>query len=171
MISGGKDEICVTTDGTGLTECSDAGGLSEETIDITTMFISDVSASGSFDLGRSQLSFFEKFLEAMPIPTLLVDESCHVIFANRACNKVAGDRSKLEGNHIKLLFPGAGDVHKVEKLIKKVLHSRMPLIAEGVLGVDQIRVRGRIHLRSLRVKHVRTVLVVIEDLRPTSEQP
>ena len=55
-----------------LTEPSEPASLSEETIDLSALFTDDVSSSGSFDLRRSRLSPFEKLLQAIPIPTLLV---------------------------------------------------------------------------------------------------
>ncbi|MBI5252629.1 MAG: hypothetical protein HY912_24295 [Desulfomonile tiedjei] len=171
MSNSGKDASSISKGGQSLTEISDVQSLSVETIDLSTLFVNEVSSSGSFDLRQSRLGFFEKFLEAMPIPSLLVNESCQVAFANRACNRVAGDRGKIEGHHFKLLFPSSADGLRAEKLIDKVLHNRIPLVAEGVLGMDQIRVRGRIHMRSLRVRNVRTVLVVIENLVFSAEQP
>lgn len=166
-----KGAIFFSDRGQNLTEIEGAQSLTEETVDLSTLFISDVSASGSFDLRHSRLSFFQKFLEAIPIPVLLVDESCRVTLANRASRKVTGDRERIEGNHFKLLFPSSVDRQQVEKLIAKVFHNRIPLVAEGVVGTDQIRIRGRVHMRPIRVKDVRTVLVVIEDLTPSAKKP
>jgi PAS domain S-box-containing protein len=166
MTNEGKGTIVFADEGQNLTQWSDVQSLSEETIDLSTLFVNDVSSSGSFDLRHSRLSFFEKFLEAIPIPTLLVNELGNVVYFNRACKKVTGDRDKLEGKHFKILFPNPVDQDQVEKLIDKVLRNRIPLIAEGVLGIDEPRFRGRVHMRPLRVKSTRIVLVVIEDLRP-----
>jgi len=162
-------DVFLSDDRQSITEISDPQSLSEETIDLSTLFINDVSSSGSFDLRQSQFGFFQKFLDAVPIPALLLNESYQIVFGNRACNKIAGDRARIDGSRFALLFPSSADQKQIEKVLDKVLHNRIPLIAEGVLGLDRVRMRGRIHVRPLRIKSVRTVLVVIEDLTPSSK--
>lgn len=149
------------------TEPSVPRSLSEETIDLSALFTDDVSSSGSFDLRRSRLSPFETLLQAIPIPTLLVDESCKIAFANRACKRATGKPETIEGHRFSVLFPNRADGEQAEELIQKVFHNRIPLVAEGTLGTDQIRMLGRIHFRSVRIQKMRMMLVIIEDITPS----
>ncbi len=140
---------------------------SEETIDLSAMFAVDVSSSGSFDLRRARLSPFTKLLQALPIPTLLVDKAYMIVFANRACKRATGKPGTTDGQRFSDLFPNQADGERAEELIQKVFHNRIPLIAEGMLGSDQIRMLGRIHFRSVRVQKMRMMLVIIEDISPS----
>jgi PAS domain-containing protein len=154
------------TDGTQPREME---GLSEETIDLSGLFTQDVSSSGSFDMRRSRLSSFGKLLEAIPIPTLLLDQSHRIIFANRACTRLAEEQKRLEGVRFSTLFRNQRDEQKAETLIDKVLSKRIPLIAEGTLGQGPSEMRGRIHFRAIRVEKIRTVFVIIEDITPSRQ--
>jgi PAS domain-containing protein len=151
-----------------LAEPFEPASLSEETIDLSALFADDVSSSGSFDLRRSRVNPFEKLLQAIPIPTLLVDKSCTIMLANRACKRVTGEPQKIEGQHFSVLFPNRADGQRAEKLIQKVFHNRIPLVAEGIIGTDLIRMRGRIHLRSVRIQKTSMVLVIVEDITPST---
>jgi len=147
----------------------ETGGLSEETIDLSGLFVQDVSSSGSFDMRRSRLSSFGKLLEAIPIPTLLLDQSHRIIFANRACTRLAEEQKRLEGIRFSALFRDQRDEQRADALIDKVLSKRIPLIAEGTLGQGHNEMRGRIHFRAIRVQKIRTVFVIIEDITPSRQ--
>ena len=151
-----------------LAEPFEPASLSEETIDLSALFVDDVSSSGSFDLRRSRVNPFEKLLQAIPIPTLLVDKSCTIILANRACKRVTGGPQKIEGQRFSVLFPNRDDGQRAEKLIRKVFHNRIPLVAEGMLGTDHIRMLGRIHFRSVRIQKASMMLVIVEDITPST---
>ncbi|MGO9567850.1 MAG: PAS domain-containing protein [Desulfomonilaceae bacterium] len=148
-------------------ESSVPQGLTEETIDLSAWFAEDVSPSGSFDLRRSRLSSFGKLLQAIPIPTLLVDESSTIAFANRACTRAAGEPGSIEGRRFSALFPNRTDGVQAEELIQKVFHNRIPLVVEGNLGTNGARMLGRIHFRSVRIQKTRMMLVIIEDITPS----
>ncbi len=150
-----------------LAEPSESGGLIEETIDLSAMFADDVSSSGSFDLRRFRLSPFEKLLQAIPIPTLLVDKSCVIVFANRPCNRAAGEPGAIDGHRFSVLFSNRADGQQAEDLIRKVFHDRIPLVAEGMLGTGDIRMLGRMHFRSVRIQKMRMMFVIIEDITPS----
>jgi hypothetical protein len=150
-----------------LAEPSEPGDLTEETVDLSAMFADDVTSSGSFDLRRSRLSTFEKLLQAIPIPTLLVDKSCVIVFANRACKWAAGEPGAIEGHRFSVLFSNRADGQQAEELIRKAFHNRIPLVAAGMLGADDIRMLGRIHFRSVRIQKMRMMLVIIEDITPS----
>jgi two-component system cell cycle sensor histidine kinase/response regulator CckA len=169
-MSDSKTNTIVSTDEAHrLAEPSEPVSLSEETIDLSALFVDDVSSSGSFDLKRSRVSPFEKLLQAIPIPTLLVGKTCTIILANRACKRVTGEPQKIEGQPFSVLFPNRADGQRAEELIRKVFHNRIPLVAEGMLGTDHIRMLGRIHFRSVRIQKMRMMLVIIEDI--TASEP
>lgn len=150
-----------------LMELSTLGSLAEGTIDLNAMFDEDVSSTGSFDLRRSRLNSFQKMLQAIPIPALLVDESCIVTFINRACERATGQSETIGGRRFSVLFPNRADGARAEELIEKAFHNRIPLVAEGILGTDRIPMLGRIHFRSVRIQKMRMVLVIIEDITPS----
>jgi len=152
-----------------LADAFETGGLTEATIDLSAMFEDSVSSSGSFDLRRFRLSPFEKLLQAIPIPTLLVDTSSVIVFANRACKWAAGEPGAMEGHRFSVLFSNRADGQQAEELIRKVFHERIPLVATGMLGADDIRMLGRIHFRSVRIQKMKMMLVIIEDI--TASEP
>ena len=163
-----SDTIVSSDEAHRLAEPSEPASLSEETIDLSALFTEDVSSSGSFDLRRSRLSPFEKLLQAIPIPTLLCDESSTIILANRACKRVTGEPQKIEGQRFSVLFPNRADGQRAEELMQKVFHNRIPLVAEGIIGIDLVRMRGRIHLRSIRIQKTSMMLVIAEDITPSA---
>ena len=152
-----------------LTDAFETGGLTEATIDLSAMFEDGVSSSGSFDLRRSRLGSFERLLQAIPIPALLVDKSCVIVFANRACKWAAGEPGTIEGHLFSVLFSNRADGQQAEELLRKVFHERIPLVATGMLGADDIRTLGRIHFRPVRIQKMSMMLVIIEDI--TASEP
>ena len=73
--------------------------LALETIDVNSLFTRDVSSSGSFDLRSVRASTFGKLMEAQPVPSLLLDESGKITFANQAWSKMDCDSDALPGNY------------------------------------------------------------------------
>ena len=80
---------------------------------------------------------------------------------------MTGEPRNIEGQRFSVLFPNRADGQQAEELIQKVFHNRIPLVAEGTLGTDQIRMLGRIHFRSVRIQKMRMMLVIIEDITPS----
>jgi hypothetical protein len=140
--------------------------LSQETVDVSGLFADTVSLSGSFDLREFRVSSFGKLLDIIPIPAVLVERSHAIVFANRACKRIADDHTVLVGEPFSSLFPNKSVSGKAHALIDKVFGQRVPLLTEGVLGIEHRRIWGRIHLRSVRIRQERFVLVMIEDITP-----
>jgi PAS domain-containing protein len=159
-----KSDTTVLSDTLRLTVPSAPRSLTEETTDLSALFTNDVSSSGSFDLRRSRLSPFEKLLQAIPIPALLVDESCTILFANRASQRAAGQPKAIDGHRFSVLFSNRADGQRAEELIRKVFLDRIPLVTKGTLGIDGVKMLGRIHFRSVRIQKMRMMLVIIEDI-------
>ena len=135
-------------------------GLATETIDLNRIFAVQITRTGSFDLSELRASTFGRLLNALPIPTLLVDGSSEIIFANKACGSVESAAS-LEGTPFPSLFVSTEASNNARNLLQKVLASRKRTSAVAVLQLPKGRIWGRLHLRSLRISSARMVMVLI----------
>ena len=140
--------------------------LSQETVDLSGLFADTVSMSGSFDLRGFRVSSFGKLLDVIPIPAVLVERSHAIVFANQACKRIAEDRTVIVGSPFSALFPSKSASGKAHGLIDKVFGQRVPLLTEGIMGVEPRKIWGRIHFRSVRIRSERFVLVIVEDITP-----
>ncbi len=145
--------------------------ISTLSIDIENLFFTrDVTLSGSFDLREIKNVTFGKLLEAIPIPTLLVDNEGRIIFANDGLSKIAIDAGEILNTSFSSLFPGAGESKRAAQLIDDVLEFRKTQVFEGVIQFDGRMFWCRIHLRSIRFRNKRSVLALIEDLTAEKKQ-
>ncbi|MEW6111872.1 MAG: PAS domain-containing protein, partial [Thermodesulfobacteriota bacterium] len=104
-----------------------------ESIDLGSLFDSRLTRSGSFDLAMLEVSAFGRLLQAIPIPALLVDTTCNIVFLNESCLDL-GDRSKdLDGLPFHSLFPHPSDGSRIRALLDEVFTYRKPAIVEGIL--------------------------------------
>jgi diguanylate cyclase (GGDEF)-like protein/PAS domain S-box-containing protein len=138
--------------------------VSTQTIDLNSLYTRDVTASGSFDLRRIETTSFGQLLEALPIPTLLVDVSGTIVFANKALEKVSPTYSALLGTEFVSLFPDAATAGRARAVLNKVVKTRKPHSAQGPIRINGSRIWGRMHFRSIRFGYDRSVLVILEDL-------
>lgn len=60
------------------------GDALTQTIDLNAMFPAKVTESGSFDLRQVKQKTFEKLLEAISVPTLLIAPTHAIVFTNSA---------------------------------------------------------------------------------------
>jgi diguanylate cyclase (GGDEF)-like protein/PAS domain S-box-containing protein len=141
-----------------------------ETIDLSSLFGGDLSSSGRPDLQDVKTTSFGKLLHAIPIPTFLVDRTGRVIFANQAWRKITPDYQSLEGQELSSIFPRKVYVQKARTLLEKVLATRKTQVFEAPLLIKSSRVWARMHLRSLRMRSDRSVLVLVEDLTAEKKQ-
>lgn len=141
-----------------------------ETIDLTSMFTRDVSSSGSFDLRGFRVSTVGKLLNAIPIPALLVGSSCVVMFANQACRKISVQKDQLLGMNFSSLFSESSAGTQAESAIEKVFIHKIPLVFEANMGSTKSSLKGRLHLRPIKVGKQRAVMVIIEDMGKEKEE-
>jgi diguanylate cyclase (GGDEF)-like protein/PAS domain S-box-containing protein len=136
-----------------------------QTIEITGLFTTDLTTTGSFDV-RSDIwkTTFGKLIQALPIPTLLVDRSYHIAIANQAWRKISRDYEVIQGNLFSLLFPSRSSAQKAQAILQEVFSTRKPRIVEATLEIRKSRMRGRMTFRSIRIAEERSVLVLFEDL-------
>ncbi len=135
-----------------------------ETLDLTSLFTKDLTASGSFDVrGDIWATTFGRLLQSLPIPTLLVDESFSISVANEACRKIKPDYEKFLGTLFSSLFPGESSARALA-ILETVFKDRRPRSAKGILDVGQHKKWTRMIFRSIRILKERFVLVLIEDI-------
>jgi PAS domain S-box-containing protein len=139
-----------------------------QSIDLDSLFTRDVTSSGSFDLSRLKEVSFGKLLEALPIPTLLIEPSLRIVYANEASSLIAGDCSNVVGIAFSSLFPEESE--RAASFVRKVLAERKTQIFEGLLKIDPRVSWCRVHLRSIRFQQQRSVLAIIEDLTAEKKQ-
>ena len=141
-----------------------------ETIDLTGLLIENLTATGSYDLRRLRGSSLNKLLHALPIPSLLVDRSHYVIFANEAWAKTISQPQKIEGRIFSFLTKGADDAVEAQSLVERVFLERKPQVKEVTLNMGAKQIWGRMHLRPLRMSHERFILILIQDLSPEKKR-
>jgi hypothetical protein len=135
-----------------------------QTIDFSAWFDTNLTSSGSFDLGIMAAASFCKLLDVLAIPTLLVDWTYSVVFANKSCARVMNDIKSVQGVPFPSLVPRSANAEKAQMLVRKVFRSRRPQVAEGILELEARKIWGRLYFCSVRIGPERYVLVMIEDL-------
>jgi len=141
-----------------------AGNDVTETIDLNSLFPGTLTESGSFDLTRIKYATFEKLLEAISVPTLLISPTHSITFANSAFEKVATRGFDTRTAAFSDLFTNPMEARKAQVLLDGVFRDRKPEVRETVLGIGETRMWARIHLRTIRIGSDRFVLVQIENL-------
>ncbi len=133
-------------------------------------FSTDVTMSGSFDFRVEESAILGNLLNSLPIPALILGKPQTIIFANRACSHLGQAHKDLEGNSLSVLFRHAGRAEKISALVARVFDDRRPRITDLILGLGKVRLWGRTRFRSIRLRGVQHVLVLIEDLTADRRQ-
>ncbi len=139
-----------------------------ETIDLTRMLPGEITSSGSFDLRKMKASTIGKLLQVIPIPTLLVDRSLHVVFANQASERIIPKRPLVGAGSLDSLVSAPSTATTIVELVQQVFSTRKTLTKEVKWDVEQTELWVRLTLRSVRIGGERFVLILVEDL--TSER-
>ncbi|MBI5250382.1 MAG: PAS domain S-box protein [Desulfomonile tiedjei] len=138
--------------------------IATQTIDLDSFFTKDVTTSGSFDLRQVKNITFGKLLEAIPIPTLLIDPSHSIVFANESVAKIGGDSGSIIGVSFSSLFPTPSEVQNATAVLNQIFVDRKTHVFEGLIQLGSKMLWCRVNLRSLRFRSRRSVLAIIEDL-------
>lgn len=141
-----------------------------ETLDLVTAFTEDVTSSGSFTFRGVKKTWFGKFLQALPIPALLVDESHNVTFANASCEGADHPGRSIVGKGFASLFPNSQASKEAQALLERVFRTRKRETYHAVLEVNENRLWARVNFRSVRMGNDRCILLLIEDLTHEKEQ-
>ena len=144
--------------------------VTTQSIDLDSLFTKDVTNSGSFDLRHVGNVSFGRLMEAIPIPTLLIDATQSILFANHATEKFCTEASVLVGKHFSSLFDKSEEGLDAASTLKRVFSDRRTQIVEGVMRIGGNLRWCRIHLRAVRFKSQRSVLALIEDLTGEKRQ-
>jgi hypothetical protein len=136
-----------------------------ESIELKSLFTRDITSSGSFDV-RSGIwaTTFGKVIQALPIPTFLVDESLNITLANQACGRFTFDYERVQGRPFANIVGGAQAGEKAETLVQEVFFDRSPRVGEGTLTIGDAMIWARLTFRPIRILSDRYVLVLVEDL-------
>ena len=109
--------------------------LGTQTIDLDSVFTRDVTTSGSFDFRKIKNVTFGKLLEAMPIPTLLIDGGHSIVFANEAARKMANGDETLVGRQFSSLFPDPTDGKQALSEVNRIFSHRKNGLFEALLEI------------------------------------
>jgi len=139
-----------------------------ETIDLNSLFPKDVTDSGSFDLRSVRFASFSKLLQAMSVPTLLIDRSHTIEFANRAFSRMTGGLEAV-GKEFSWVFSNAEQARVFRLILEKVFLARRPEVRERKLQLRNAEIWGRVHLRTIRLGQDQLVLIQIENLTAQKE--
>lgn len=142
------------------------GGISEQTqtIDLNSLFASNLSESGSFHVGGVRKTTFAKLLDALPLPAVLLDPENRVLFGNQAFLRIHPRQGEWGTLRFSQLFIRPVDRETCEQHISEIREHRKPRMMEAFLGTRQAPIWGRAHLRSVRMGDDRLILILVEDL-------
>ncbi|MGO9123125.1 MAG: PAS domain S-box protein [Desulfomonilaceae bacterium] len=139
-------------------------GQHTETIELSALFSKTVTISGTFDLNEQQASSLGKLLHALPLPSLVIDRSFRIGFANKSCRKISPEYKKIVGESLSSIFPDPFAPKKVESMVEGIFLTRKPQMAQAVIGVGKNKMFGRLNFRHLKIGETHSVLLIIEDL-------
>jgi len=145
------------------------GKTPTHTIDLQNL-VDELSASVVLDFSNIHQTSFGKLLESIPIPVLLLDESCKITFVNHAWQKVSVNYRRILGRAFSSVFTRRSVAKAANSIVQKAFMTRRPLVASTVLEVEQSRIYGRVHFRSLRMGGDRALIVLVEDLTAEKKQ-
>jgi PAS domain-containing protein len=138
---------------------------STESIELKTLFTRDITESGSFDVrGGIWASTFGKVIQALPIPSFLVDRELRVTVANQACGRWTPNYESILGRPFAGLLGGPVAEKRVQSILESVFSDRRPRVGEGSLRIGGRGVWARMTFRSIRIVEERFVLILVEDL-------
>jgi hypothetical protein len=140
----------------------DSGFTHTQTIDLNTLFPSNVTESGSFDVREVRKTTFARLLDAIPIPSVLLHGSNSVAFSNEAFLNICGDRPDARLVTFPQMLVKSKDQHTCKVCLAKIRQDRKPQVMEGLIGGAGRRIWGKIHMRSVRMGDDRFVLILIE---------
>ncbi len=141
-----------------------------DSLDLTGLFGTRVTDTGSFDLRGMQAKSLSKLLDSLPMPCLLVDAAYAVAYANDSWNNTIGGFEKIEGREFDRLFPDQDQAAQVYSLLNGTFSDRKPRTRKLTLNTGERQIWGRMHLRSIRLGRQRYILVLYQDLTVEREQ-
>jgi putative nucleotidyltransferase with HDIG domain/PAS domain S-box-containing protein len=140
----------------------DNSNLQTEPIDTNNSPESGLSASnGSIP--------FRDMLWGSPVPTLLVDESSTIVFANPAVQSLTGDRQSLQGASLSYFFLYREELAMVNPLILRAINEGTTERREGFIRTYGPLVWARIHVSPMKLEQRTVAMVVLESVAPEEQ--
>lgn len=146
-----------------------------QTIDVSNLFKANMESGGDFDLGKIPFTALGRLLDALPIPALLVDSRCRLIFSNNSIEQLSSSQNRVQGVLFTDLLALGSDaeksqvlINKTEWILKKAFATRRPQQAETILNILGNKRWCRLHFRTVRVLSIVYMLILVEDI--TSER-
>ncbi len=139
------------------------------TIDLQNL-VDELNATVVLDFNNIHHTSFGKLLESIPIPVLLIDESCNIAFVNHAWQSVDAGFQTILRCPFSSIFARRTEADAIDSIVKKAFITRKPLVVRTVLEVNNSRIYGRMHFRSLKMGGDRALIVLVEDLTTEKKQ-
>ncbi|MBI5570202.1 MAG: PAS domain S-box protein [Desulfomonile tiedjei] len=146
--------------------------IATQAVDVNELLREEAGATTAEfrDLSHLEITTIGRLLRVLPIPTLLIDRSGRVIFANKSCAGLTADYKAIRGTPFAALFADTAVAAKAQSVLEKVFTSGKPTVAEGELRGDAGTMWGRMQLRLFRLGKHLTTLLLIEHLAPSKKQ-
>ena len=141
-----------------------------ESVDLSRLMVNELTSSGSFSFTGITKTWFGKLVQALPVLALLIDESGKIIFANQCWERVSPDHREILDKPFASFFPNPWVAQEAQSITRKVFSTRKPEIYQAVLQIDENKLWGKMHFRSIRVGQTRCLLILVEDLTSEREQ-
>lgn len=138
---------------------------STETIDVSRLFTSELTDSGSFDVMVDiRKTSFGRLLESLPTCMLLLDKEQRIVILNEAWKKISPEYITLHGAKFRSIVSDTDTSLEMESEIKELFSTRKPGQKEAILKIGESSVYARMTFRTIRILSDRFVLVSAEDL-------
>ena len=93
------------------------------TIDLQNL-VDELSASVVLDFSNIHQTSFGKLLESIPIPVLLIDETCKINFVNHAWQKVSVNYQNILGRPFSSIFTRRSVAKAVNSIVEQAFMTR-----------------------------------------------
>ncbi len=140
-----------------------------EIIDLDSL-VSELDEWDSLEGAGLASSSFGGLLQALPVPTLLIDHSQRIIFANRSWKKISSGYEKIQGKPFCSLFSNPSVAEKVRSVTEELFETKKAQVNGAVLDVEKSRIWSRIYIRSMNIGGEKSLLVIIEDITAEKKQ-
>jgi len=135
-----------------------------ESVDLSRLMVDELTSSGSFSFTGITKTWFGRLVQVLPVPALLIDESGKITFANQCWERFSSAHREILNKPFASLFPNPWVAQEAQSIAEKVFSTRRPEIYQAVLQIEENKIWGRMHFRSIRVGVTRSLLILIEDL-------
>jgi signal transduction histidine kinase/ActR/RegA family two-component response regulator len=143
--------------------------LETETIDLNVM-VEELKCPEVSDFRHVPDTTFGKLLQSMPVPSLLIDQSCSIIFVNQSWERINTAYPNILGRPFSSLFPNRSVAQEANTLVENVFVSRKGILPGALLEIEKTIIWGRVHFRALRMGNGEAILALVEDLSAERRQ-